>query len=429
MIGQILLALSFLVGVHELGHMLAAKAFGMRVEKFSIGFPPKVIGFKKGDTTYQLGAIPLGGFVKISGMVDESFDTKGMATAPEPWEFRAKPAWQRLIVMLGGIIVNLIVGVIIFVFLTYGYGDERLPIAEVEGIQTSQIAQDMGLQDGDRIIGVNGQKIQYFEDIVSGDVLLGDNVVFTVERGEETLQVPVPNDLVDKLSDKKNRANFISPIHTFTVGEVKSEMAQAAGLEKGDRILSVNGDTIAYFQDFQAATQAHKEETINAVVLREGGAIDTLALYVDAEAVVGFQTVADLPTETTLYTFGQSIPKGAGRAFGVVFDNIKAFGKIFKGHVSASNAVSGPISIAGMFGREWIWQRFWTMTAILSMILAFMNFLPIPALDGGHVMFLLYEMITGRTLSVKFMEVALKVGMALVLSLMIFAIVNDVLRL
>jgi len=432
MIAQLILGLSILVGVHEFGHLLAAKAFGMRVEQFSIGFPPKIFSFKYGETEYALSAIPLGGFVKISGMIDESLDTKSLSKEPEPHEFRAKPAWQRLIVMLGGIIVNVIVGVIIFIFLQYGYGEDFIPKETIteNGIYAYELAEDIGLKTGDKIMAVNGQDYKKFSDLSSPDVLLTNDSYYTVLRNGEEIKVSIPNDMLDRITDGNNRVDFIYPLVPFKIGAVAPQSnADMAGLTEGERITAINGEPVSYFQEFQQKLSEFKNEKI-ALGVKQGESITRIdSVLVDDEGKIGFAVDFEIDFAHQDFSFGESIAIGTKKAFGVVWTNIRAFGKIFRGEVSATKSLSGPIGIAQIFGGEWIWQKFWAICGLLSMVLAFMNLLPIPALDGGHVVFLSYEIISGRKPSDKFLENAQKVGMVLLLGLMAFAIFNDVFKL
>ncbi len=428
MIGQLILGLSLLVGLHELGHLLAAKAFGMRVEQFSIGFPPKLFGKKFGETEYTLGAIPLGGFVKISGMVDESLDKSQLAGPPKPWEFRSKPAWQRLIVMMGGIIVNVITGIVIYTAIVFQYGETYLPAREARyGIVARNLAQQIGLQTGDKILEVNGKSLEKFSDIYSADLLLGSGSQYTVERDGNIINVPVPNDLVDALSSRTGaRDGFIEPIMPFSVGKVLAgDGADRAGIKEGDNIVAIDGKTIAFFHELQAALQDNAGRKVQIDLVRQGRK-QTVVAQISEAGLLGFRPKSLLKEDTLHYSLLASVPRGTDMAFNVVWLNIKGFGKIFRREVSASNAVSGPIAMArDLYGGIWNWQNFWGITGLLSMVLAFMNFLPIPALDGGHVMFLLWEMVTRRKPSDKFLEGAQKVGMALLLSLMVFALFND----
>ncbi|MBD1398434.1 RIP metalloprotease RseP [Pontibacter sp. JH31] len=429
MVGQLILGLTILVGLHELGHMLAAKWFGMRVEKYAIGFPPKIFSKKVGETEYMLGLIPLGGFVKISGMVDESLDTEALKKDPEPWEFRAKPAWQRLIVMMGGIIVNVITGIVIFIALTYSYGESYLPAKEVKyGVQPNEIGQDIGFQTGDKIVAVNGQPLEKFEDVYSMDMLLGRDAFYTVERNGDRINIPIPADFMDRMADNKERMFFVQPRVPFVVGEVApSSPASKAGLQSGDYIKRINGESTQFFTEFQAVMQKYAGKPVTIEVERNNELV-VLETTANEDGTLGFYQKPLLEYATRDYSLGEAIPLGTNQAFGVITANLKGFGKIFRGEVSASKSLSGPIGIAQIFGDTFNWYKFWSITGMLSMVLAFMNFLPIPALDGGHVVFLTYEMISGRKPSDNFLENAQKVGMVLLLGLMAFAIFNDVFK-
>ncbi len=432
MIGQFVLALSILIGVHEAGHLLAAKAFGMRVEQFSIGFPPKIFSFKYGETVYSLGCIPLGGFVKISGMIDESLDTKQMSEEPKPYEFRAKPAWQRLIVMMGGIIVNVIIGVIVFIFITFLYGDSYISKDDLNanGIAALGIGEEIGLKDGDKIVSVNGRDYEKMKDLLAYDVLLSDNSYYEVERNGEIIQIPIPIDLIEKLSDEDNEEGFISFRTTFWVDSVEENMgAINAGIKKGDKIVSVAGSPIHYYDEFRQVLQDYKGEKIPVEVVRKNKAgqeeTHSMDVQIRDDGRMGF--IAGYPFEPThvSYSFGESLVLGPKRAFQSVFVTVKAFGRMFQGKLDPRKSLKGPFGIMQQFGYEWNWFRFWSLTGLLSMILAFMNFLPIPALDGGHVAFLSYEIVSGRKPSDKFLENAQKVGMVILLLLMVFVIFND----
>lgn len=430
MVGQLILGLSILVGLHELGHLLTAKMFGMRVEKFSIGFPPKIAGFQWGETEYSIGAIPLGGFVKISGMVDESMDSAQLATEPQPWEFRSKPAWQRLIVMLGGIIVNVITGIIIFVFLVYNNGETFYSRDQVleNGIVAYEIGESIGFQTGDKILDINGQTYQGLNDLSSGAALLSENGYYTVDRNGETIKIDIPRGFINSFNNEEALSKFVSIRFPFEVLEASPDgAAKAAGIKAGDRIVSVNGEEITFFDEMQAALAKAKNREAEIIVLSEGQP-KTITVPVSEEGTIGIAANPLIEPVQRKYGFGEAVTKGTTRAFSVVIVNAKALGKMFTGEVSAKN-VSGPIGMAKIYGDTWDWVKFWSITGLISMILAFMNLLPIPALDGGHVMFLLYEMISGRTPSDRFLENAQKVGMVILLALMVFAIGNDILKL
>jgi len=430
MVAQLILGLSILVGLHELGHLLTAKMFGMRVEKFSIGFPPKIIGFQWGETEYSIGAIPLGGFVKISGMVDESMDTEQLSSEPQPWEFRSKPAWQRLIVMLGGIIVNVVTGIIIFVVLVYQRGETYYSRDQViqNGIVALEIGKQIGFQDGDRILDVNGLPYESINELSGGETLLSSGGYYTVDRGGEIIKIDIPRGFINSFNSEQAMSSFINIRVPFDVREVSpNTTAEKIGLKAGDKIVGVNGEKIAYFNDLQSSLAELKGKEATILVERNGQTLEKTA-PISEEGTIGIAINPLLEPVVKKYGVAESITKGTQRAFGVVIVNAKALGKMFTGEVSAKN-VSGPIGMAKIYGNSWDWVKFWSITGLISMILAFMNLLPIPALDGGHVMFLLYEMVSGQAPSDKFLENAQKVGMVLLLALMVFAIGNDILKL
>jgi regulator of sigma E protease len=435
MLGQLILALSILVGVHEAGHLLAAKFFGMRVEQFSIGFPPKIFGFKYKGTVYSVGAIPLGGFVKISGMIDESLDLKSMQQEPQPYEFRAKPAWQRLIVMLGGIIVNVITGILIFIALTFYLGESYISIAEVNkrGVVPGELGKEIGFEKGDKIVGINGQTIEKFNDLISPDHLLTDGGYYTVLRDGREIDLPIPGNFVENFSKDDAEGEFIMPIYSFSLGEIsKKSGAEKAGLKKGDKIISIGGVPIENYYEFTKGIKQYTSKTVTLGISRPTDAERTSYINIskdveiDENGKVGFLAVPEIELTQVEYSLIESIPRGTARAFSVVWVNARAFGKIFRGELSLKKSLKGPIGIMEAFGPTWDWVRFWSLTGLISMILAFMNLLPIPALDGGHVVFLMYEIVSGRKPSDRFLENAQKVGMVLLLLLMVFVFYNDI---
>ncbi len=427
MIAQLILSLSILVGLHELGHLVAAKVFGMRVEQFSIGFPPKIFGVKYGETLYSIGAIPLGGFVKISGMIDESLDTEKLKEEPKDWEFRAKPAWQRLIVMMGGIIINVILGILIFIFLTYNYGEAYVTKEEVNkyGIYAYELGEEMGFQTGDKIVKINGQDFEKFNDVLSPELMLNDNSYYTVDRNGEMIDIPIPADFLETLNEQGRDKGFIAIMEPYEITKVnRGSPADEAGLQVGDRITRVNGETTHYIPQLRAALAEYQGQTVDLEVLREGKAVH-LDANVDENGKLGFAFRGLMETHSIQYTLAESIPKGASQAFEVTILNIRGLGKILRGEMGRKS-VKSIIGITEYFGATWDWRNFWFITGMLSMWLAFLNFLPIPALDGGHVMFLSYEIISGRKPSDRFLETAQKIGMAFLLVLMVFLIGNDI---
>ena len=434
-VAQLLLSLSLLVAVHEMGHLLAAKYFGMRVEQFSIGFPPKLWSFKKGETEYAISAIPLGGYVKISGMIDESLDTEKMKQPPQPWEFRSKPAWQRLIVMLGGIIVNVIVGILIFIGLTYFLGDLYFSKEDInrDGLLVAgTLAKEIGLQDGDKILKINGKDFVDYNDVLKPVNLIESNASFTIERNGEVTTLDIPENFIERFNKEDTSLTYIKFRLPAEIGEIeKGSMAERVGLQYGDRITSVAGKPVKYFDELQEAVKGLKGNDIAFTIERNGKSIEFNETFskddlIEGEKLIGFSSKALKRIE---YDFISSIGVGTEKAFTTLFTQIKAFGKILRGELSFQKSVSGPIGMAKAYGPTWIWSRFWTITGLLSLVLAFMNLLPIPALDGGHVMFLTFEMVSGRKPSDKFLETAQKIGMVFLLALMVFIFANDISKL
>ena len=433
MVGQLILGLSILVILHELGHFLAARAFGIKVEKFYLFFDAwgiSLFKFNYKGVEYGMGWLPLGGYVKIAGMIDESMDTEQLAGPPQPWEFRSKPAWQRLIVMIGGITVNIILGIFIFWVLTIKYGETYIPNSEIKyGIVPGKLGQKIGLETGDRITAVNGKPVVRFEELTSPEVIMG-NTDLTVLRNGGTLHVKVPGNLLNDLADQ-GIEQFISrlPRIKFSVETIAPNSgAQKAGLQKGDSIVAINSAKIEYFDQLQSQLQQYKNKQVALSIKRGGNVIQTNA-QIDKDGVLGFFPKGDIPKEKTL-TFGffGSLPVGATKAWGTFTDNAKGLGKVFKGEVKFNKAVSGPVAIATMFGSHIDWLRFWSLVGFLSMVLALTNLLPIPALDGGHALFLIIEMIKGKPLSDKFLERAQIVGFVILITLMVFVFGNDIVK-
>lgn len=453
MAGQLLLGLSLLVILHELGHFLAARAFGIKVEKFYLFFDAwgfKLFSFKKGDVEYGVGWLPLGGYVKIAGMIDESMDTEQMAQPAQPWEFRSKPAWQRLIVMLGGIIVNVIVGIIIFWMLTFKYGQSYTVNGKLtDGISVGTLGKEIGLKNGDRILAINGNKLIRFEDAISSKVLF-DGAQLTVLRGSQTLYVSVPDTILNKLS-KNDKENFITPryrmasVATVLAPDEKADQpsffdklfkrkfekpvypAYAAGIKPGDSILSVNGKAVTFFDQFKEEVSGNKNKQISIQALRKGKAVE-FNLKVGKDGTIGIAPNFKTPeTAHVDFSFIESLPVGASMAWSTFVDNAKGIGKMITGKLSARN-ISSPIGIAKVYGSTFDWVKFWTLTGLISMALAFMNLLPIPGLDGGHVVFLLIEMVQRKPVSEKVLERAQIVGFVILICLMVFAFGNDILK-
>ncbi|MBF9219963.1 RIP metalloprotease RseP [Hymenobacter sp. BT662] len=435
MIGQLVLALSILVGLHEFGHFAFAKLFKIRVDKFYIFFDflfpmPNVANFalvkkKIGETEYGIGWFPLGGYVQIHGMIDETQDASALAGEPQPDEFRGKPAWQRLLVMLGGIIMNVILGIVIFAAVSYKWGDTYLPASEARyGVVANGLGRSIGFRTGDKIVKINGRPFTEFDDVYKPDVLMGDNAYYTVERDGQLADIKVPQDFLTKFSKQADQDSFfVSPRITFSVKAVQpGSAADKAGLLAGDKIVKAGGQPVQYYDELKAVLKAHKNQRVALEVDRQGQLLP-LSVVVGKTGLLGFEMKSTMKTSTRYYGLGESVPVGVKKAFGVIGLQARAFAKIGRGELSASESIGGPVEIAQQFGGVWDWQHFWGLAGGLSMVLAFMNLLPIPALDGGHVVFLLYEMIMRRKPSDAFMEGAQRVGTVLILGLMAYVLV------
>lgn len=431
---QFILSLSFLIVLHEMGHFLPAKWFKTRVEKFYLFFNPWFSVYKKkfGDTEYGIGWLPLGGYVKISGMIDESMDKEQMQQPAQEWEFRAKPAWQRLIIMIGGVTVNAILGVIIFIGVLWWWGETYLPTKNaIYGIAADSLGMRMGLQDGDMILEVAGKPVVNL-DKVPYEIIINDAKTITVERDGNRQELAIPEGtLASMIEDRK--ANLFYPRFPVQVKKIQEgSEAEKAGLMADDRIIALNGRDATYFHAFSAIKQEYLEQQVAMQVLRGTDTLQIEALM-PANGILGFEPYPPghfLQLDTIKYSLLESIPAGLAKAGSTFNDYIKQIKLLFTSkEVKFTESVGGFITIGSIFSTSWDWHRFWTMTAWLSIILAFMNLLPIPALDGGHVVFLLWEMVTGRAPNQKVMEYAQMVGMALLFGLLILANGNDLLRL
>lgn len=440
MVGQFILGISILVILHELGHFLAARAFGIKVDKFYLFFDAwgfSLFKFTYKDVEYGIGWLPLGGYVKIAGMIDESMDTEQLQGEPQPWEFRSKPAWQRLIVMLGGIFVNIVLAIFIFWMLTARLGESYIANSSVKyGIVPGSVGKKIGLQAGDKIVEINGKPVDRFDDLLNIEMLL-DHTVLTVQRDEKTFDVTVPANILNDLSDS-GPGQFISPLPRakFSIDSVvNGSNAQIAGIMKGDSVTAVNGVKIQFFDQLQAELKKNINKPVLLEIKRNNES-KTVTVNVNKDGTLGmkdggFGVAAhfDLPQEKTIdYGFFGSLPVGANKAWVTFATNAKAIGKVFKGDAKFGKIIGGPVAIATQFGNEIIWVRFWTMVGLLSIALAFTNLLPIPALDGGHAVFLIIEMIKGKPLSDKFLERSQIVGFILLISLMVFVFGNDIIK-
>ncbi|MGB0391170.1 MAG: RIP metalloprotease RseP [Salibacteraceae bacterium] len=427
----LIMSLSILVVLHELGHFLPAKWFGVRVEKFYLFFDPwfSLFKFKKGDTEYGIGWVPLGGYVKLSGMIDESMDTEQMAQEPQPWEFRTKPAWQRLIVMIGGVTVNVILSIIIYSMILFTWGKGFLPANEaVYGVDVSPYMTEVGFENGDRITSLNDVLISdemTYHDIFL-ELMLDDNIksVHVLRNGQD-VKISIPADFKAEVLTRKEKNPFSERIPFIADSILPDSPALKAGLQKGDEFQTINGENAAYYVDFVKEVQKHKSETIEMGFIRNG-TLMTLPVEVSEAGKVGVGNKN--PTEyfnfeTRTYGFFESIPAGYKEAELTLTNYVRQMKLIFT--KEGASQIGGFGTIGSLFPATWDWQRFWSLTAFLSMVLAFMNILPIPALDGGHVLFLLYEMVTGKEPGEKFMEYAQMTGIILLVGLMLFANGND----
>ncbi len=429
---QLILSLSILVVVHEFGHYIAARIFKTKVEKFYLFFDWgfSLFKFKKGDTEYGIGWLPLGGYVKIAGMVDESMDKEQMKQPPQPWEFRSKPAWQRLIIMMGGIIMNVILGIFIYSMILFAWGEEYIPVANMQnGISVDSTAMRMGLRDGDKIISVDGNKIEKLNDVFL-KVVLDDAKTISVNRNDEVIDVTIGDGVLKEII-ATTKGDLIKPRFPFYVDSLEpgSGAAQAL-LQKGDRIIGADGISLPYYDQLIPFIQNNKNSTKDFTVIRTNDTINIPIKISETGLGIYFVQPSKLfGTKKFEYGFWASFPAGYNKTWTTLGNYVKQFKLIFSPEVQGYKQLGGFITMGKVMSPTWDWQAFWSFSAFLSIALAFMNFLPIPALDGGHVMFTLYEMITRRKPSDKFLEYAQVVGMVLLLALMVFANGNDIFKL
>jgi len=435
-LSQFLLSLSILIILHELGHFIPAKLFKTRVEKFYLFFDIKYSLLKKkiGDTEYGIGWLPLGGYVKISGMIDESMDTEQMAAEPQPWEFRSKPAWQRLIIMLGGVTVNFILAFIIYIGMTFFYGEQYIANSEVkDGIWiTNPVVEKAGLKTGDKLVSIDGEKVERFFE--SNEKLFLSKEIIVLRDGKEE-KVHFPVNFIDQLMAGK-KGSLIELRVPFVITEVPEDSHNKGVLKSRDIVTSFNGAPVKYADEVVAALDTLKGKTIPVLVKRDGQEV-ALSLKVNDKGKLGVVYAFRAPysdleklgyykISKQEYGFFESIPVGIDRGFTQLGNYGKQLKAIFNPKTGAYKGVGGFAAIFNIFPNTWSWEAFWSITALLSIMLGVMNLLPIPALDGGHVMFLLYEIISGRKPSDKFLERAQLVGFVLLISLLLFANGNDI---
>ena len=428
---QFILSLSFLIVLHELGHFIPAKIFKTRVEKFYLFFDYKFSLFKKkiGDTVYGIGWIPLGGYVKISGMIDESMDTEQMKQPAQPWEFRSKPAWQRLIIMLGGVTVNFILGILIYIMITFVWGiDYVKPEGIKNGFAVHETFKQYGFKDGDLITKFNGVEPLDVTDVNKHLFLRGITSLDVTHQDGETATIAIPEDIGSIMWENGVMEPFSVRTQAVIDTVVVDSPAEKAGILKNDKIISVNNTPVAYWQDFAEIAANSTEDKLTLEVERNGIS-ESISIVPNEDKTIGVSNYRhkDIDIQHKEYSFLESISKGNSLAIWTLKDYITQFKYVFT--KKGATSIGGFIAIGNIFPAKWSWQSFWSITAFLSIMLGFMNLLPIPALDGGHVVFTLYEMITGRKPNDKFLEYAQITGFLILIALLLLANGNDIVKL
>lgn len=431
---QLVLSLSLLVIIHEFGHFLFARIFKTRVEKFYLFFDPwfSLFKVKKGETEYGVGWLPLGGYVKISGMIDESMDKEAMKLPPQPYEFRSKKSWQRLLIMIGGVVMNFILAFVLYIAVLYAWGEQYLPTANMKyGIEVDSVGMKIGLRNGDKILSVDNMPVENFRKIIP-TVILDKASAIQVERDGQKVDLEVSDEDLALLIKSKGVLSFRIPFDYKVAKFAKTSVAKEAGLKVGDQIVGMSGHSFAFNDEFKNALHDSIGKKIVLNVLRDNQKMD-FPMVVPAEGLLGIALDLNLEKifefKTIRYSLIESIPAGLSRGISTINDYLKQFKLIFSPKTKAYESLGGFIAIGNIFPGAWNWYDFWNMTAFLSIILGVMNLLPIPALDGGHVMFLLFEMITGRKPGDKFLEYAQIAGMVLLLALVLYANGNDIFKL
>ena len=429
---QFFMSLSLLVAIHEFGHYLAARIFKIRVEKFYIFFDPwfSLFKWKKGETEYGLGWLPLGGYVKIAGMIDESMDLEQMQAPVQPWEFRAKPAWQRFIVMIAGVTMNVLLAMIIYSGILYVSGESYMANDDVKwGYVFNDTAKAMGFQDGDKVVSIDGEQIDDVNDIRAQLLLTKDARTIVVNRGGEQVEFTIPFESLLEMRRNRQYEDLYTLRIPFIVDSLASESAQAAGLQVGDEVVACNGEQVDVPTMTDLLQNRYKGDTVTLSVLRSG-AISELRVPVNTDGKIGVLLKSDIfQPRTKTFTLLEAVPAGVSMVGETISEYWQQLKLIFQPKTKMYEELGGFIAIGNIFPSEWDWLRFWSMTAFLSVMLAVLNILPIPGLDGGHALFTLWEMLTGRKASDKFLEIMQYIGFALLLALVIYANGNDIYRL
>ncbi len=420
--------------LHELGHFIPARLFGARVEKFYLFFNPGFTLWKKkiGETEYGIGWIPFGGYVKIAGMIDESMDKEQLNKAPEAYELRSKPAYQRLIVMLGGVIVNAILAIIIFIGIAWFWGDNFLPSKNLSyGVHATEVSKKMGIQDGDIIVSLDQQELTDFFELESKIVIDAAKTI-QVQRGDSMINLTIPSTVAAELSNANNSTAFVLPLFPVIVDSIgKTAVVVEGSFQKNDTLLSINGQSVRYQHEF-IEVKKNFSDSLVTVLAKRGTDTVKIRTLINNKAQLGLFVKLPMQLFKTVhqdYNFMEAIPKGVQRCISTLDNYVTGIKQIFTGKVNPNDSLGSLISIGNTFPSQWDWERFWTLTAVFSIVLGFMNVLPIPALDGGHALFILFEMITGRKPSDKFMEYAQIAGMILMFGLMLYALGLDFWRL
>lgn len=426
---QFIVSFSLLVLVHEFGHFIFARIFGVRVDRFKIFFGKSIFSFKKGETEYAIGWLPFGGYCKLSGMIDESMDTDFIGTEPQPYEFRSKPAWKRLLIMIGGVLMNVLLALVIYIGMSYTWGEQYLSTRDMKyGYLFSEEAESLGLRDGDRIISVNGKEIEDFNQLYT-TLILEQKSTVKLEREGEVIEIRTPETSVMDLMESKD---FIVPRYPFVVAEVvEGGNAAVAGIQKGDSIVSVGGVPATLFDEVRGLLAENRDRSVAIGFIRNDDGIQvprTAEVTVSDDGMIGVTVdmLQYMPIHYSRYSFLESFPAGFKRVGSEISGYWKQIKLLVQPKTEAYKSLGGPLSIGNIFPGHWEWYRFWTITALLSIVLAVMNLLPIPGLDGGHVLFLLVEMITGRKPGDKFIMYAQVIGILLIISLMVYATGNDI---